>query len=157
MWEKLHIGVDENSQLIVSALLTKNDCGDDKKLPTLLNQYKGKICQVSADGAYDSHACYDEITKRGAKATIHPKHYPKTREMIKRPRDEVVWEIQQKGRKEWKEESGYHRRSLAETAFYRYKQLIGSKLCARKFKNQEVEALLSCHLLNQMQLEILGC
>lgn len=154
MWQKLHIGVDEKSQLIITALLTKNDCGDDKMLPELINRYKGELKQVSADGAYDSHVCYDEINKRGAIATIppqpNPRHKIKTEDQIKRPRDEVVWQIQQSNRKEWKEKSGYHRRSLAETAFYRFKQLLGAKLNARKFVNQTTEALIGCHLLNRM-------
>jgi len=84
----------------------------------------------------------------------NPKHKAKKESEIKRPRDQVVWLIQQNGRKEWKQQSGYHRRSLAETAFYRYKQLIGDNLSARLLENQETEALLSCHLLNKMTLEM---
>jgi hypothetical protein len=156
MWRKLHIGVDEKSQLIVCGLLTGNDCGDDKKLPELLDQYDGKVHQVSADGAYDSHDCFDDITGRGAVATIppqpNPKHKPKTQEQIRRARDKVVWEIQQQGRKEWKEQSGYHRRSLVETAFYRYKQILGGKLSSLKLENQQTEALIRCHALNKMTL-----
>ena len=102
MWRKLHIGVDEKSQLIVSALLTENNCGDGKKLPELLDGYRGKIKQVSADGAYDSHECFEDIAKRGAIATIppqpNPRHRPK-KKRIKYVRDEVVLEIQQKEEK----------------------------------------------------------
>ena len=156
LWRKLHIGVDEKSQLIVTAELTGNDCGDDKRLPTLLERYKGAVRKVSADGAYDSHACYETIDKRGAIPLIppqpNPTHKQKQREAIKRPRDEVVWQVQQQGMAEWKKSSGYHRRSLVETAFYRYKQLLGDKLRARKFENQSKEALLGCHILNTMML-----
>jgi len=155
-WRKLHLGVDEKSKLIVTTLVTENNCGDDKKLPELLDRYAGNIHQVSADGAYDSHACFDDITRRGAIAAIppqpNPKHKPKTAKQIKRPRDRVVWEIQEKGRKEWKQESGYHRRSLVENAFYRYKQIFGDKLSSRKFINQQAEAILRCHALNRMTL-----
>jgi IS5 family transposase len=95
-WRKLHIGIDEKSKLIVTALLTENNCGDDKKLPELLNKYEGKYHQVSADGAYDSHECFDLIAQRGAIATIppqpNPRHKPKTEVQIKRARDKVVWE-----------------------------------------------------------------
>lgn len=155
-WRKLHIGIDEKSKLIVTALLTENNCGDDKKLPELLDQYQGKVYQVSADGAYDSHDCFDDITRRGAVATIPPqpnsKHKPKTQDQIKRARDKVVWEVQQKGRKEWKQQSGYHRRSLVENGFYRYKQVLGDKLASRKLENQKIEALLRCHALNRVTL-----
>lgn len=155
-WRKLHIGIDEKSKLIVTALLTENNCGDDKKLPELLNQYEGELSQVSADGAYDSHDCFDDIVRRGAVATIppqpNPKHKPKTEKQIKRARDKVVWEIQQKGRKAWKEQSGYHRRSLVENGFYRYKQILGDNLKSRKLENQQIEALIRCHVLNKMTL-----
>jgi IS5 family transposase len=155
-WRKLHIGVDESSKLVVAASLTKSNYADDKKLPDLLNQYKGQLHQVSADGAYDSHDCFDLINKKGAVATIPPqansKHKLKTHQQIKRVRDKTVWEIQQHGREEWKRKSNYHRRSLVENAFYRYKQLFGDKLCSRKMENQQIEALLRCHMLNKLTL-----
>ncbi len=80
----------------------------------------------------------------------NPKHKPKTEKNIKRPRGKVVWQIQELGREEWKKQSGYHRRSLAETAFFRYKTLFGDKLMARELENQCVEALARCHALNKM-------
>lgn len=156
LWKKLHIGVDEKSQLIVGAILTVKSDSDDKILKPLLDQYKGEIHQVSGDGAYDSHQCINDITRRGAKATVslqsHPRHKWKQKENLKNARDEMAWQIQQHGKKEWKQANGYHRRSLAETAFYRYKQLLGNKLASRRFENQQVEALLRCHMLNQITL-----
>lgn len=156
MWKKLHLGVDEKSQLIVSAILTGNDCGDDKKLGAVLDRYRGHLKQVSADGAYDSHDCYATINKRGAKGVIppqpNPRHKPKTIDQLHCPRDFTVWEVQQKGRAQWKKDSDYHRRSLAETAFYRYKKILGDKLSSRIFENQETEALIKCHILNRMTL-----
>ena len=53
-------------------------------------------------------------------------------------RDEILRAIRRKGRKGWKQESGYHRRSLAETQIYRYKHLIGGQLKARS--DQQVES-----------------
>ena len=155
-WRKLHIGVDEESKLIVAAILTGNDCGDDKQLPKLLKQYKGTIKQVSADGAYDSHECFDKIREYRSKATIptqaNPKHKKKRLEDIKRPRDEIVWGIQESGREEWKHESGYHRRSIVENTFYRYKVMLGDRLKSHKLVNQTTEALIRCYALNKMTL-----
>ncbi|MEM1244076.1 MAG: transposase [Pseudomonadota bacterium] len=149
------IGV-AGSHLIVTEKLTGNDCGEDKQVRELLDGYAGAVKRVSGDGAYDSHAVFDEITRRGAQALIptqaNLKHKRKRLEDIQRPRDEVAWLIQERGRGKWKAEGGYHRRSLVETAFYRYKQLLGSKLKARLFENQRVEALISCHALNKMTL-----
>lgn len=156
MWRKWHLGVDEKSLVIVACELTGNKCGDDKFLPRLLENYPGEIGQVSADGAYDSHANHDEIYQRGAKATIppqpHSRHKPKRKEAIHRPRDRVVWQVQECGREKWKHEMGYHRRSLVETTFYRYKYLLNDKLMARKFENQQTEVRIGCHILNKMIL-----
>ena len=58
--------------------------------------------------------------------------------------------IPQKGRQGWKQASGYHRRSLAETLIYRYKQLIGDQLKARSEANQQVESRLGCAIFNRM-------
>ena len=65
-------------------------------------------------------------------------------------RDEILRSIRKKGRKGWKHQSGYHRRSLAETQMFRYKQIIGDKLRARKMGNQQVESRLGCAILNRM-------
>ena len=54
------------------------------------------------------------------------------------------------GRKKWKEESGYHRRSLAETAFSRIKTIFGDRLRSRDFDNQATEAFLRLSVLNRM-------
>ena len=43
-------------------------------------------------------------------------------------------------------------RSLAETAMYRFKQLLGEKLSSRNFMNQSNEAFLKCKILNQMMV-----
>jgi hypothetical protein len=155
-WRKLHIGVDVESKLLVSSVLTENNCGDDKILPELLRLYCGKLHQVSADGGYDSHDSFNLISDYGAVPCIptqpNPTHKRKTREQIIGPRDKVVWEIQEKGREAWKEESQYHKRSLAENAFYRYKKIFGDKLSSRKLENQKIEAVLRCHILNKMTL-----
>lgn len=154
-WRKIHLGIDEKSQLIVSAELTKNSCGDDKVLPNLLSSYQGKITQVSADGAYDSHACFDAINEIGAIPTIptqpNPMHKPKIKSKLRnKARDHVAWKIQEMGRRTWKICSSYHRRSLVETCFSRFKGILGGQLKARIFDNQEKEALIKCHILNRL-------
>jgi transposase len=46
--------------------------------------------------------------------------------------------------------TGYHERSLVETAFSRLKGIFGSKLFSRSADNQEVELKLKAHILNVM-------
>jgi hypothetical protein len=43
-------------------------------------------------------------------------------------RDENLRGIRSQGRKEWKKQSTYHRRSLVETAFFRLKTLLSDRL-----------------------------
>jgi hypothetical protein len=52
------------------------------------------------------------------------------------------------GREQWKRQSGYHRRSLAETTMFRLKQL-GDKLFSRCFDRQVAEAHIRAAILNR--------
>ena len=62
--------------------------------------------------------------------------------------DNAIRNIRLLGRKGWKQEVGYHRRSLAETAMFRLKKTSGDKLKNRKLANQMTEAALRCKILN---------
>jgi hypothetical protein len=66
------------------------------------------------------------------------------------PRDHNLRRIRQVGHPRWKHESGYHRRSLAETAVFRFKTIFGSSLSARTLPHQRVEARIKCAALNRM-------
>ncbi len=50
----------------------------------------------------------------------------------------------------WKEDSGYHRRSLAKTAMLRVKQLMGATLSSRGFGSQCIELMIHCAAINRM-------
>ena len=154
-WRKLHVGVNEATGEIVSAVVSTNNVSDDQVFEELLDLVEEEIEQVSADGAYDKRKCYDAIAQRGATVAIPPR------------RDAVIWQhgnckapphprdknlrcIRQVGRKKWKQQSNYHRRSLAETTMFRLKAIFGGKLKRRKFDNQAVELFLQCAALNRM-------
>lgn len=111
--------------------------------------------QLSGDGAYDTDACYDAIAARGAKATIPPrKNAVKWEEELEtgdvHARNQTLERIDEVGRQRWKQESGYHRRSLAETTMFRFKTIFGGTLRRRLFDNQAVELFLKCAALNRM-------
>jgi hypothetical protein len=55
-------------------------------------------------------------------------------------RDDHLRSIQSHGRIGWQRRSGYGRRSLVETALYRYQAIIGRCLHARTLPNQKTEA-----------------
>ncbi len=63
------------------------------------------------------------VIQEGSKKTPLP-DYP-----IQRNR--AVEEINRHGSRRWKEENGYHRRSLNEVAMFRYKTIFGGELDAR--------------------------
>jgi hypothetical protein len=136
-WRKLHLGVDEATHEFVAAVVTTNDFKDSQLLEDLIEQVEGEISQVSADGAYDSRDCYDAIRAGGARAAIPPRkrarirHHGNTRGE-RHIRDENLRAIRRKGRREWKRESNYHRRSLAETAVFRVKMIFRrARSCAQ--------------------------
>jgi hypothetical protein len=54
------------------------------------------------------------------------------------------------GRMGWQRRSGHNRRSLVETAVYRYKAIIGRRLQARTLPTQRTEAKIGCNVLNRM-------
>jgi len=154
-WRKLHFCVDEATLEIISAVASTNDVSDAAVLPDLLENVPGKIEQVSADGAYDQRKCYDTLNRHGARAAIPPRKGARiwqhgNRKAERQVRDENLRRIRKVGRKEWKRESNYHRRSLAETTVFRYKTIFGDRLQARKVENQFKELLLKSSLLNRM-------
>jgi hypothetical protein len=69
------------------------------------------------------------------------------------PRNRVLEIIDEGGqevnRKGWKIQSGYHRRSKSENAFFRWKTILGEKMYAREFENQKTEAAVKAAVLNK--------
>lgn len=154
-WRKLHLAVDEASHAILAVALTTHDVGDNEMLPALLEQIDSPIEQVSADGSYDSWDTHERIQARGARAAIPPRKTARIRQhgnsrQPPLPRDEALRAIRRHGRAAWKRRSGYHRRSLVETAMCRIKTLFGGRLAARRFDSQATEAFLRCRAMNRM-------
>jgi len=65
-------------------------------------------------------------------------------------RDRHIATIESHGRIGWQRRSGYNRRSLAETAVYRYKTMIGRRLQSLTLPTQWTEAKIACNVLNRM-------
>ena len=159
-WKKLHIGVDETSGDILLGEVTGNDTADCQILAPLLAQlpHDTTIDQVSGDGAYDKRMCYDALKERTVPhITIPPQHNAKiwrhgNTRRDRYARDENLRRIRQVGRKQWKAESGYHRRSLSENAMFRFKTIFGERVSARLFENQRTELLIRCKALNWMTM-----
>ena len=158
-WRKLHVGVNEATGEVVAQTLTSHSSDDASQVAPLLTQVDEAVGMVGGDGAYDKQKVFDALATPTSGCPIRPLIALRKDAKIQQhgtckapalARDEILRAIRRKGRKAWKQESGYHRRSLAETHLYRYKQLIGDKLKARSFANQQVESRLGCAILNRM-------
>jgi Transposase DDE domain len=155
-WQKLHIGVDAETQEIMTVALTTNACHDSEVVPDLLSQLKVIPQKVIGDGAYDTWKVYEALDEKGIDSVIPPKKTSKIKQhgnsgkpLLRR--DENIRGIRKNGRKGWKKKSGYHQRSKVETAMYRYKKTFGDDLKARKFENQETEVKIGCAILNKFK------
>jgi hypothetical protein len=154
-WRKLTLILDSDSQEIVTAQLSTNDYHDKKLLPDLIKEINERLGNAAGDGGYDSHECFEAVKVKGGNPVIVPRKDAKIKQhgnskLAPLPRDEVVREIKKTSRKQWKIASGYHRRSLAETAMFRYKRLFGEHLNNHLFEHQATEAFICCRALNLM-------
>jgi Transposase DDE domain len=154
-WLKLHLAVDPQTHEVQAAMVTDPGVTDAEAVPALLGQVDNPIESAAADGAYDRQEVYDALEGRSARAVVPPRRDAK----IKRhgntsgprlDRDENLRRIRKVGRAAWKEESGYHERSLAETAMFRMKAIFGGGVASRSPGQQATEAGIRCRALNIM-------
>jgi hypothetical protein len=161
LWRKLHLAINSKTQMIEACELTELGIQDCEGFKKLLDQIETPITEAIGDGAYDRFSCYEEMEKRGGKGIFPPQHNAVTSDERKankkkaskeavEKRDETIRQIRSLGRKPWKEQSGYHRRSLAETGMFRAKTLLGRRLTCHTFENQCVEARIWCDVINKM-------
>ena len=156
-WRKLHIGANPDDGEIQAVLLTENGVSDDQAVEGLLEQIEQTILDFAADGAYDKRKVYDILNAHSPEVNIliPPRknariwqHGNSKTERLKR--DQNLRAIRKLGRREWKEQSGYHVRSLAETIMFRLKTIFGNDLSTRLMETQTTQALIRCMALNQM-------
>ncbi len=141
----MHLAVDPATHDIVAAEVSLENVHDAEVLPTLLNPLRRKLGHVYADGAYDSKASHQLISHKGATACIPPRKNAGLWEKG-HPRNEAVLVM----RKEGLVLSGYHRRSLAETAMYRFKQLLVGKISLRNYNGQVGEVMAYVSAINKL-------
>ncbi len=150
---KLHLAVDPATHNIVAAQVSLENVHDAEVLPTLLNPLRRKLGHVYADGAYDSKASHQLIAGKGATACIPPR---KNAGLWKKghARNEAVLVMRKEGLAHWKKISGYHRRSLAETAMYRFKQLLAGKISLRNYNGQVGEVMAYVSAINKLNTQV---
>ena len=150
-WRKLHLSMDAATQRVRAALITNKEVVDPRVLPRLLQAVEEPIERVTADGAYDSRECYKAIDQCQARAIIPPrKGSTLWADKYLKQRNQNLRGVRKLGVKGWKKKSGYHRRSLVETAIYRLKTLFADKLKSREGDRQVTEVMTRCLALNRM-------
>lgn len=156
LWRKLHLGLDLVTGKILCAKLTLDKVGDTTVLPRLLDQIDTPVSHFLADGAYDGaptntllRARFGEtveiIIPPPKNAALNPKSVSEASS-----RDRCIAKIQTGGRMAWQSSSGYNQRSRIETQIGRWKAVVGPKLKARSFENQQTETNIGVTILNKM-------
>jgi hypothetical protein len=153
-WRKFHLGIDVDKQMIHGVTVTTNDFKDNEVFEDTTSQVNAPIEDILGDGAYDSKNCYEACIRRKANPIFPPRkgaviHQHGNYKKESLPRDQAVRDIRALGKKGWKEKVRYHRRSLAETAMFRFKKLFTAELNSRTFMNQAQEVFIKCNILNQ--------
>jgi hypothetical protein len=143
--------VDATTHRLAAAVVTQKEVIDPRVLPRLLRQIEAPVGRVYADGAYDTRGCYKAIHAKGARAVIPPrKGSALWADEYLSDRNANLRRVRERGAEAWKTWSKYHRRSLAETAVYRFKTLFSDKLRSREIERERTEALVRCVALNRM-------
>ena len=154
-WLKLHLAIDPATHEIRAAMVSDPGVTDAEAVPDLLAQEESPVEGVEADGAYDRRDVYEALERRGARAIIPPRRDAViirhgNRSGPRLARDENLRRIREVGRAAWKEESGYHRRSLGETAMFRIKTIFGCGVASRTPEGQAKEVGIRCRAMNIM-------
>ena len=156
-WRKLHLGADPQSGEIEAVALTENSVSDAEMVEPLLEQIDQQIDHFAGDGSYDKRKVYDSLHRHAPQAEVlipprknaHIWQHGNTH-AERLIRDQNLRAVRKLGRKTWKESSGYHMRSLAETTMFRFKTIFGDRLSVRLLETQATQATICCAALNRM-------
>lgn len=158
-WRKFHIGIDAETQDIICCELTGNNKGDAEIAEQMLGKLPCKVKSARGDSAYDASRFRKKIHDKGGVCIVPPPrdaaYKGATEPGWEKERDDAVAAIHgiggdDAGRGVWKICSGYHERSLVETAMFRIKRMLGSKLKARSIGSQKTEVICKCIIINKM-------
>lgn len=149
-WLKLHLAISADGGEIQAVEVTTCQCGDAEMLPPLLDQIDEPIASVTADGAYDTADCYDAVIKRKATPIIPPRSNAVLwqYDTIGSFRNAAVQGCRDQGKKQWKKNIGYHKRSRIESKMFAFKRL-GQTILSRRFKRQVVELKIRVDIMNR--------
>jgi Transposase DDE domain len=166
-WRKLHVAIDTQTGLIISAAYSSASASDSEQFPALLEAVDAPVAAVCADMAYDNVRCRKAIYQRGGRQLIPPKKNAclshKNRDLkphtnLLKERDDAIAYIQHNrvngdaslARASWKKHSGYHAKSRVETTMSQIKTHTSDRLTNRTEANRNTQAILKCILVNKL-------
>lgn len=125
----------------------------------MLGKLPCKVKSARGDGAYDANRFRKKVHDKGGICIVPPPRdaaYRGSAEMgWEKERDDAISAIHgfggdDIGRRLWKICSGYHERSLAETAMFRIKKMFGGRLKARSIGSQKTESICKSMIIYKM-------
>jgi hypothetical protein len=157
-WKKFHIGICPHSHEIIVADVTELETADCEIGPRLMNEAPSSVERVTTDGAYDTFKNYRSAHENEIDLLVPPRAGAIAKGAGPpwvRKRDQAILEVIGLGGNEdamklWKRVRGYHKRSLVETAFSRFKGIFGPKLFSKNIDNQRVELFVKARVMNNM-------
>lgn len=150
-WRKVHIASDPSDLEIIWVKITGNDVHDAAAAIDMPSEVAEHIVSCAGDGAYDKKK-FRKCLPGHIKQLIPPQKNAVTSkddDPVLKQRDIAIKRIKKVGRKKWKEDIGYHKRSLSEVNMYRFKQTFGPNLKARKPEYEVTEVRIKCKILNK--------
>jgi hypothetical protein len=153
-WRKLHLAIDEATNDIHAVELTTNAVSDADMVKPLLGDIEQSVAKVGGDGAYDQIKVYEQLETLLIQPLIPPRvnaviWIDQAGNDLVHPRNEAIRQIEAVGLTAWKRQCGYHRRSKAETAMFRWKTCFGERLATRLLTHQQTEAQVKAACLNR--------
>ena len=148
-WIRVHLAVDGDEKDVRAVVVTPEETRDCEAFAELIEQVDDSVAKIYADGAYDTRECYEVADKKEAELIVPPRKNAVLWENG-HPRNIAIILIALIGMTMWKVITGYHKRSIAENAMYRLKQLFGTSLASRKFLTQEAEVHARIAAMNTM-------
>lgn len=153
MWRKLHLAINPKTGNIIAQSVTTNSVTDSDAGVDLLRNINQPIDTLFGDAGYDRFKIYNACKELDIFSVIRPQKRARIRlpDIVDSPwniRNEHIIHIRNQGLTQWKKQSGYTKRSLVETAIFRYKTTFSDKPLAHSLENQRVEVALNCNILN---------
>jgi hypothetical protein len=156
-WCKFHLATDSETNEIQAVVTSEAGMHDSEAVELMLEDVDQPIASASGDGAYDRRPVYQAIQSHtpSANIAIPPRKDARiwqhgNSKAPPLPRDQNLRYIRKHRRRAWKRDSGYQRRSIAETTIFRLKTIFGDHLSARLTATQDVQVNVRCRALNIM-------